>query len=105
MTKYRIYIDEVGNPDLESSDDPNHRFLSLTGVILELGHVERVVHPQMEAIKAKFFRSHPDDPVIFHRKEMLNARPPFEALKDDEFRRQFDEELLAPVGGMAIHRD
>jgi hypothetical protein len=33
MTKHRIYIDEVGNPDLESSDDPNHRFLSLTGVI------------------------------------------------------------------------
>ena len=64
MTKYRIYIDEVGNPDLDSSDNPNHRFLSLTGVILELGHIERVVHPQMEAIKAKFFRSHPDDPVI-----------------------------------------
>jgi hypothetical protein len=94
MTKYRIYIDEVGNPDLGSSDDPNHRFLSLTGVILELGHVERVVHPQMEALKAKFFRSHPDDPVIFHRKEMLNARPPFAALKDGELRRQFDEELL-----------
>lgn len=94
MTKYRIYIDEVGNPDLESSDNPNHRFLSLTGVILELGYVEQVVHPQMEAIKAKFFRSHPDDPVIFHRKEMLNARAPFEALKDDGVRQRFDEELL-----------
>ena len=45
--KFRIYIDEVGNPDLESSDDPNHRFLSLTGIILELEYVERVVHPQM----------------------------------------------------------
>ncbi len=22
--KYRIYIDEVGNPDLESSENPNH---------------------------------------------------------------------------------
>lgn len=33
--KYRLYVDEVGNPDLESSDDPNHRFLSLTGVLLE----------------------------------------------------------------------
>jgi hypothetical protein len=48
----------------------------------------------MEAIKEKFFRSHPDDPAIFHRKEMLNARPPFEALKDDEFRGRFDGELL-----------
>ena len=95
MTNYRIYVDEVGNSDLESSDNPNHRFLSLTGVVLELGHVERCVHPQMEAIKAKFFRSHPDDPVILHRKEILNARPPYEALRDEGVRREFDEELLA----------
>jgi hypothetical protein len=94
MRKYRIYIDEVGNPDLESSDNPNHRFLSLTGVILDLAHVEKVVHPEMEAIKRKFFHSHPDDPVVFHRKEMLNARAPFDALKDDGVRQQFDEELL-----------
>jgi len=92
--KYRIYIDEVGNPDLESSDNPNHRFLSLTGIILELGHVESIVHPQMETLKAKYFRSHPDEPVIFHRKEMLNAKPPFESLKDPETHKIFDRELL-----------
>ena len=92
--KYRIYIDEVGNPDLESSDNPNHRFLSLTGVILELEYVESIVHPQMEALKAKFFRSHPDEPVIFHRKEMVNAKPPFECLKDPEIQKIFDRELL-----------
>jgi hypothetical protein len=92
--KDRIYIDEVGNPDLESSDDPNQRFLSLTGVILELGYVESVVHPQMEALKAKFFHSHPDEPVIFHRKEMVNAKPPFETLRDPAVRKQFDQELL-----------
>jgi len=92
--KYRIYIDEVGNPDLESSDNPNHRFLSLTGVILELDHVESIVHPQMETLKAKYFRSHPDEPVIFHRKEMVNAKPPFECLKDPETRKKFDRELL-----------
>jgi hypothetical protein len=93
--KYRIYIDEVGNPDLESSDDPNHRFLSLTGVIVELGYVQQVLQPEMEALKAEFFVSHPDDPVILHRKEMLNAKYPFERLKDPEVRRAFDEELLA----------
>src|SRR4030042_866264 len=92
--KYRIYIDEVGNPDLESSDNPNHRFLSLTAVILELDHVESIVHPQMETLKAKYFRSHPDEPVIFHRKEMVNARPPFECLKDPETQKKFDRELL-----------
>jgi hypothetical protein len=92
--KYRIYIDEVGNPDLESSDNPNHRFLSLTGVILELGYVESIVHPQMEALKGKFFRSHPDEPVIFHRKEMVNAKAPFERLKDPQIQKTFDRELL-----------
>ncbi len=92
--KYRIYIDEVGNPDLESSDNPNHRFLSLTGIILELSYVKNVVCPQLEALKAKFFNSHPDDPVILHRKELLNARSPFECLKDADIRRHFDEELL-----------
>jgi len=92
--KYRIYIDEVGNPDLESSENPNHRFLSLTGVILELGHVESIVHPQMGALKAKYFRSHPDEPVIFHRKEMVNAKPPFECLKNPAIKNKFDQELL-----------
>ena len=92
--KYRLYVDEVGNPDLESSDNPNHRFLSLTGVILELGYVQDVVHPQVEALKSKYFHSHPDEPLIFHRKELLNAKPPFEALRAPSVRRQFDEELL-----------
>ncbi len=92
--KFRIYIDEVGNPDLESSEDPNHRFLSLTGVILDLDYVQQVVHPQMEVLKGKYFSYHPDEPVVFHRSEMVNALPPFQALKDPEVRRNFDDELL-----------
>ena len=93
--KYRIYIDEVGNPDLESSDNPNHRFLSLTGIILELGHVKSVLHPEMEALKAKYFDHHPDEPIVFHRREMVNAKSPFRSLKDPDVRKRFDEELLS----------
>ncbi len=92
--KYRIYIDEVGNPDLESSDNPNHRFLSLTGIILELNYVKSVLHPQMEALKAKYFDYHPDEPIIFHRRELVNAFPPFQNLKDPFVRKRFDEDLL-----------
>jgi len=92
--KYRMYVDEVGNPDLESSDNPNHRFLSLTGVILELGYVERVLFPQMESLKAQYFGSHPDEPVILHRKEILGAKPPFQALADPALRSRFDDDLL-----------
>ena len=92
--KFRIYIDEVGNPDLESSENPNHRFLSLSGVILELDYVQRVVHPQMENLKSRYFSYHPDEPVIIHRAEMVNALPPFQALKDSQLRQSFDDELL-----------
>lgn len=93
--KYRIYIDEVGNPDLESSDNPNHRFLSLTGVIIELGHVETAIFPQLEALKTRYFQSHPDEPVILHRKEMVNGKRPFEPLKEPEVKKAFDGDLLA----------
>ena len=89
-----MYIDEIGNSDLESSDNPNHRFLSLTGIILELDYVESTIHPQMELLKAKYFRHHPDDPIIFHRKEMINRKPPFEALRNPDAYNSFDRELL-----------
>jgi hypothetical protein len=92
--EYRMYVDEVGNSDLESSDNPNHRFLSLTGVILELKYVAEVVHPQMEALKAEFFSSHPDEPIIFHRKEMVNAKSPFQVLREEKILRNFDGRLL-----------
>jgi len=93
--KYRIYIDEVGNTDLNSSDNPNHRFLSLTGVIIKLGYVSKILNPEMESLKKSFFDSHPDEPVLFHRKELLNAKPPFQKLKDKNIRSSFDSKLLA----------
>jgi len=92
--KYRVYIDEVGNPDLGSSDNPNHQFLSLTGVIIELGYTKHTLYPQMEQLKAKYFDQHPDEPMVFHRKEIMNAKPPFGKLKDLNVRRKFDKELL-----------
>jgi len=89
-----MYVDEVGNADLRSSDDPNHRFLSLTGLVIGLGHVESVVHPQMEGLKSTFFGSHPDDPVILHRKKLVNCRGPFASLRDPAVNAAFDGELL-----------
>ena len=44
--KYRMYVDEVGNSDLDSSQDPNHRYLSLTGVVVELGYVQTTLFPR-----------------------------------------------------------
>ena len=68
--KYRLYVDEVGNHHLGSSNIPAERFLSLTGVIIDLDYVKSTIHPQMESLKEKYFIYHPDEPIIFHRKEI-----------------------------------
>ena len=95
LVKYRLYVDEVGNPDLKASKDPNHRYLSLTGVAFELDYVQRTAHPRVEALKQRFFGSHVDEPVILHRKELVNRKPPFHALRDAAVARRFDKALLA----------
>ncbi|NIM15323.1 MAG: DUF3800 domain-containing protein [Candidatus Aminicenantes bacterium] len=94
MAKYRMYVDEVGNSDLKSTSDPNRRFFSLTGVILSLDTVKNQLYPDFEKLKSRFFDSHPDDPIIFHRKEIINKKPPFESLREQDTREQFDKELL-----------
>lgn len=92
--KYRLYIDEVGNPDLGASHDPNHRYLSLTGVILDLGYVDSTVFAALEGLKRKYFGSHPDEPIVLHRKELVNRKHPFESLRDLATERAFNADLL-----------
>lgn len=92
--KYRLYVDEVGNPDLNSSADENHRFLCLTGIIVDLDYVTRVLAPDLESLKAKYFGSHPDEPIILHQKEILYKKPPFTCMMDPETERRFNNELL-----------
>jgi len=92
--KFRIYIDEVGNHDLKNVDGPNERFLSLTGVVFELDYVRKMLFPQVEGLKNKYFHSHPDDPVIFHRKEMINYKNAFSILRDEKIHEAFDNDLL-----------
>ena len=103
MSLYRIYIDEVGNHDLVHADDPNQRFLGLTGVILESDYTLRVLRPEMERIKVEFFQTDPDEPVIFHRKEMVNKRWPFKVLCDPEIERRFNETLLDALERWEYH--
>lgn len=97
MALYRIYIDEVGTHDLTHVDNPNERFLSLTGVILESEYTIRVLQPEMDRIKRDFFQHDPDEPVIFHRKELVNKRPPFDSLRNPEIEQRFNTVLLSAL--------
>ena len=97
MTLYRVYIDEVGNHDLTHADDPNQQFLSLTGVILESEYTLQVVQPEMDQIKREFFQRDPDEPVVFHRKELVNKARPFHALRDPDVEQRFNTALLTAL--------
>lgn len=94
MPGYRIYIDETGTHDLRSVDNPNERFLALTGVIFDSEHYGSVVQVQMAEMKLQYFQIDPDTPLIFHRKEMVNKRPPFQSLWDKEINNKFNNSLL-----------
>ena len=82
---------------MNHADNPNERFLSLTGVILETNYYREILIPSMEKIKRDFFSSDPDEPIIFHRKDMVNKRRPFEALRNPEMEREFNDILLASL--------
>jgi hypothetical protein len=94
MSLYRIYIDETGNHDMTHADDDNQRFLALTGVLLESEYNTSVLQPEIDSIKRQFFQQDPDMPVIFHRKEIVNRRPPFQVLRNAKIEKQFNESLL-----------
>ncbi|MCY3544381.1 MAG: DUF3800 domain-containing protein [Chloroflexi bacterium] len=94
-TKYRIYIDETGNSSIKSARSANERFLSLTGIIISLPHVQATMHPQMEELKVRHFGSHPDDPVILHRKDILKKKRRFDTLRNLSAEDAFNQDLLA----------
>lgn len=95
MNKHRLYVDEVGSSGTKGNIHPNERFLSLTGVIIDLSYVNTIIFPQLEELKRKYFGSHADNPVVLHRKELVNQKYPFNALKDPKIEKQFNKELLS----------
>jgi hypothetical protein len=65
--EYRLYIDETGNPDLRASTNPNHRYLSLTGIAIRIEDAKTQLFPAFERIKTTYFGQTPGNPVVFHR--------------------------------------
>ncbi len=61
---------------------------------MDLEHVRDVVNPEMEALKRRYFGARPDEPIMLHRAELVNRKPPFEALRTPDAAAAFDDELL-----------
>ena len=114
--KYRMYIDETGNHDMKHVDEPNHRFLGLTGIICTLNAVMEYLIDELEEIKRRYFPYDPDNPPILHRKDLIHKKYPFSSLRDShiEYRfnsdimnllRDFDYKVISVVIDKKEHRD
>jgi hypothetical protein len=92
---HRLFIDETGTHDLTGAQDPNNRFLSLTGLIFSFGEIERRLEPGLVRLKQKHF-PHLASPemIILHRKDIINRRPPFEILSNPDKEDAFNADLL-----------
>jgi hypothetical protein len=91
----RLYIDEVGNGDLDgAAEDPNIRYLSLTGIIMKRGPHDQRLQPAIENLKAVHLEDIGDKPCILHRREIMRAEGCFKPLADPENRERFNADVL-----------
>lgn len=97
---YRLYIDEFGTDDLTCLDQENHRYLSLTGVIVHLDHVDAVLNPLIREIKNSIFECDPDERIHLHRSDIVRRKKVFGQLNDNAKRERFDGMVLTMFGNV-----
>ncbi len=91
---YRLYIDEVGTDDLGHLDADSDRYLSLTGVAMEVAHARDSLTPKLDWIKANVFDQDPDEPLILHRRKIMQRKGGFGALNDPAKSALFDKAII-----------
>ena len=91
--RYRIYLDESGDHVFRETGDAAHRYLCLLGCWFHNPDYLKF-HDAIEKFKSEYLPHHPDDPVILHRDDIINARKAFKNLRDVAVRTRFDDALL-----------
>ena len=87
----RMYVDENGNYNLrEDLSNDSNRFLCLTGVVMRIP-THDLLTQRLDDLKIKYFGS---KDVILHRRELISAKTPFEALKDETIRQNYNTDIL-----------
>lgn len=94
--RYRLYLDESGDHVFRALDEPAHRYLCLLGCWFRNPEYARFFDA-LEGFKFQHLPHHPDEPVVLHREDMINARRAFKGLRDADKREQFDAGLLRVI--------
>lgn len=88
---FRLYLDEVGTDDLSCLEIDNHRYLSLTGLAVNLSHVDSFLNPGIREIKNAVFEVDPDEAIHLHRSDIVRRRKVFGQLNENTKRAKFDQ--------------
>ncbi|HXK26626.1 MAG TPA: DUF3800 domain-containing protein [Candidatus Binatia bacterium] len=94
--RYRLYLDESGDHVYRGTGEIAHRYLCLLGCWFRNPDYLRF-HEALEDLKARHLPHHPDEPVVLHRDDMINARKAFKNLRDEATRERFDSDLLQVI--------
>ncbi|MBI3765378.1 MAG: hypothetical protein HY277_02605 [Ignavibacteriales bacterium] len=94
--RYRLYLDESGDHVFREVKELPHMFLCLLGCWFKNPEY-LLFHEELETLKFRHLPHHPDDLVILHREDMINARKSFTALRDEGKREAFDNDLLTVI--------
>lgn len=94
--RLRLYLDESGDHVFRDVAEPAHRYLCLLGCWFRNPDYLKF-HEALEELKSRLLPHHPDDPVVLHREDILNARKAFKLLRDPVARKEWDESLLGII--------
>lgn len=90
-----MYLDEVGAEDLGAIEREEHRYLSLTGLIVSLDQVRDFLVPAMDELKRSCFSYDPDSILCLHRYDIVHKRGIFHQLTDPSVQDRFNEQVLS----------
>ncbi|MEW5994816.1 MAG: hypothetical protein AB1744_10525 [Candidatus Zixiibacteriota bacterium] len=93
---YRLYLDESGDHTYSLLHDRSRRYLALLGIWFADDAYYQFVDG-LEELKRDIFGPKPDNPVVFHRTDIMDRRGPFKALLDARTHRDFDRRLLSLI--------
>jgi hypothetical protein len=99
--RYRLYLDESGDHvfhDEKRLAEPTHRYLALVGCWFAQGEAYLSFHRALEDLKQRHFPHSPDEPVVLHRRDIIDCWGSFWRLRDERARAAFDEDLCALIG-------
>jgi hypothetical protein len=100
MKRYRLYLDESGDHTYSLCSDPDARYLSLMGVLVEQEYYRSTFHPNFDHLKQEHFPHNPDDPLVLVRRQIIARKGLFGVLRDHGSNDKWEKALIRFFGGM-----